>query len=158
MTRRYYIAAATTWIYQNLVTLSQSRNALFDRREDRVLQTAVLTSRLPLCRLSTMGTDKPRMTTQTLAVLAAFTMSRAGGLSGSEIAKTTKLKSGTLYPVLFRLEQAKWLDSKWEREEPSDLGRPRRRIYRLTGLGEKAFQEERRKVSGMVGGLVWDLS
>jgi PadR family transcriptional regulator PadR len=105
-----------------------------------------------------MGTENPRITTQTLAVLAAFTSFQPDGLSGAEIAKSTNLKSGTLYPILFRLEKAKLLESRWEAEEPSDLGRPRRRFYRLTGLGENVFQEERRRVSGIIGGLVWQQS
>jgi PadR family transcriptional regulator PadR len=88
---------------------------------------------------------EPRMTKQTLQVLGAL-MSHAGkGVSGAEIARDMKLLSGTLYPILLRLEQANWLESTWESENPHELGRPRRRLYRLTALGEKsargAFQD-----------------
>ncbi len=66
-------------------------------------------------------------------------------LSGAEIGRTTKLASGTLYPILLRLEQAGWLESHWEDDDPRTLGRPRRRFYRVTALGAKsaraAFQE-----------------
>jgi PadR family transcriptional regulator, regulatory protein PadR len=89
------------------------------------------------------GTE-PRLTTQTLKALAAL-MSDRNELSGAEIAQTTKLASGTLYPILLRLEQAKWVESRWETEDPRELGRPRRRFYRITGLGAKktraAFHE-----------------
>lgn len=46
------------------------------------------------------------------------------------------LRSGTIYPLLARLERAEWLESKWEEIDPAEVGRPRRRLYRLTGQGE----------------------
>lgn len=46
------------------------------------------------------------------------------------------LKSGTVYPLLARLEKAGWLESRWEEIDPAEAGRPRRRLYRLTGEGE----------------------
>jgi PadR family transcriptional regulator PadR len=67
------------------------------------------------------------------------------GISGADIARATRLASGTLYPILFRLEQAGWVESRWETEEPRNLGRPRRRFYQITGVGASraraAFQE-----------------
>jgi hypothetical protein len=56
-------------------------------------------------------------------------------LKRAEISRATKLASGTLYPILFRLERAGWLESRWEAEEPKALGRPRRRFYWVTELG-----------------------
>jgi DNA-binding PadR family transcriptional regulator len=102
-----------------------------------------------------MGKEMPRMTTQTLRVLGAFTTSQPDELSGAEIAKRTGLQSGTLYPILFRLEQAEWLESKWEAGDPSELGRPRRRFYTMTGLGAKSARAAYREVSEMIGGPVW---
>ena len=46
-------------------------------------------------------------------------------IAGAEIAKRTGLKSGMLYPALFRLERAEWLQSKWEEGVPQDLGKRR---------------------------------
>jgi len=67
------------------------------------------------------------------------------GISGAEIGRTTSLASGTLYPILFRLEEAGWVESHWETEDPHELGRPRRRFYNITGLGageaRRAFHE-----------------
>ena len=87
-----------------------------------------------------MGIKPPRLTIQTLKVLAAFSSATEDGLSGAEIAKLTGLLSGTLYPILLRLEQAGWLKSQWEQGDPQVLGRPRRRLYRMTGLGERALE------------------
>lgn len=47
---------------------------------------------------------------------------------------------GTLYKALGRMERAGLLESRWE--DPSvaaEEGRPRRRLYRVTGLGERAL-------------------
>ena len=82
-------------------------------------------------------TDKePRITGPTLKVLGEFFVRPAETLSGIEISRTTGLASGTLYPILFRLEQAGWLESEWEEVVPTQVKRPRRRLYRITALGE----------------------
>lgn len=41
---------------------------------------------------------------------------------------------GTIYPLLAKLEKAGWLESRWE--EADDESR-RRRLYRLTGAGQR---------------------
>lgn len=56
-------------------------------------------------------------------------------ISGADIARATGLASGTLYPILFRIEEAGWLTSKWEDVDPRDVKRPRRRLYEMTSLG-----------------------
>ncbi len=101
-----------------------------------------------------MGTT-PRITAQTLTVFSAF-LSSGRELSGAEIAKQSKLASGTLYPLLARLEQASWLESRWEVDSASDLGRPRRRLYRLTGSGEKVATREVAAMAKAIGGLAWE--
>jgi DNA-binding PadR family transcriptional regulator len=56
---------------------------------------------------------------------------------GFELTRQSGVKSGTLYPILDRLEgDLGWLDSYWEDVDPSDVGRPRKRFYRLTATGE----------------------
>jgi len=102
-----------------------------------------------------MGKEFPRMTTQTLKVLVAFTTSQLDELSGAEIGKRTGLQSGTLYPILARLEKVKWLQSKWEQGDPSELGRPRRRLYQLTGLGVRSARSTYREISEMIGVPAW---
>jgi PadR family transcriptional regulator, regulatory protein PadR len=59
---------------------------------------------------------------------------------GLELAGRANLKSGTIYPILARLERSGWLTSAWEEVDPAKEKRPRRRLYRLTGAGEKAAQ------------------
>lgn len=95
------------------------------------------------------------MTGPTLKVLALFLANRTDEIAGSEIAKSAKLASGTLYPILLRLENAGWLTSKWETEDPRDLGRPRRRLYRLTGEGARSAKAAFKEISLSTGALVW---
>ena len=46
---------------------------------------------------------------------------------------------GTLYKALGRLERAGLLESRWEEPEIAEAdGRPRRRLYRVTGAGAAA--------------------
>ncbi len=88
-----------------------------------------------LCRVSTMANIAPRITGPTLKVMGTLVTSPSPEMSGVEITLATKLSSGTLYPILIRLEAAGWLESRWEADEPTELGRPRRRFYRVTGVG-----------------------
>jgi PadR family transcriptional regulator PadR len=47
---------------------------------------------------------------------------------------------GTLYKALDRMERAGLLESSWEDPETAiAASRPRRRLYRVTGLGEQAL-------------------
>jgi DNA-binding PadR family transcriptional regulator len=75
---------------------------------------------------------------QTLAVLAALSLAPSVWRHGYEIAKETRLKSGSLYPILIRLADRGLLDSCWEAEQPA--GRPRRHLYRLSAEGLAAAQ------------------
>jgi PadR family transcriptional regulator, regulatory protein PadR len=100
-------------------------------------------------------TTQPRMSAQTIKVLGALISSLGGELSGAEIGKTTKLASGTLYPILARLEQAGWFESRWETELPQALGRPRRRLYRLTALGAANARTTFHDLQPSFGRLAW---
>ncbi|MBO3747790.1 helix-turn-helix transcriptional regulator [Streptosporangiaceae bacterium NEAU-GS5] len=53
---------------------------------------------------------------------------------GLEICKITGLGSGTVYPILTRLERVGWVRAYWE-EAGDDSRGPRRRMYELTGEG-----------------------
>jgi DNA-binding MarR family transcriptional regulator len=76
-----------------------------------------------------------RMSLQTLRVLEAFLENPTQELAGADVQKRGPLASGTLYPILLRLEAAGWFVSRWESVDPSQVGRPRRRLYRLTPSG-----------------------
>jgi PadR family transcriptional regulator PadR len=95
------------------------------------------------------------MSAQTLKVLGSLLSDPRDELSGADIARLTKLPSGTLYPILLRLEAAGWLSSRWEKESPVDLGRPRRRFYRPTALGARRAKQELRALRPMIGGIAW---
>ena len=92
-----------------------------------------------------MAPKDPRLSHQTLRVLRVFLNEQPKETAGSDICKQTGLLSGTLYPILMRLERSGWLTSRWEQVDPRNAGRPRRRLYRLTGVGynkaSKAFSE-----------------
>lgn len=56
---------------------------------------------------------------------------------------------GTLYRALARMEQAGLLASHWEDADAAvEAGRPRRRLYRVTGLGEAALTRAPATTSG----------
>jgi PadR family transcriptional regulator PadR len=85
--------------------------------------------------------DTPRLTPQTVAVLRALLATPATPRWGRDIAKETGLKSGTLHPILARLEQAGWVRSQWEAPEAhEDQGRPRRRYYSFAPGGAQTAQ------------------
>ncbi len=81
-----------------------------------------------------------RMTTPTRVILSAFADRPLEGLSGADIFRSTGIGSGTIYPVLIRLEEAGWLKSEKENVDPHEAGRPARTFYRLTAQGARQFQ------------------
>jgi PadR family transcriptional regulator, regulatory protein PadR len=87
-------------------------------------------------------TQVPRMTLQTQLVLRAMLADPAAERYGLELCAETGLPSGTIYPIVARLEQVGWVESSWE--EPSEhvaQGRPRRRYYRLTEKGAEQARD-----------------
>lgn len=84
-----------------------------------------------------------RITYPTALVLTAV----AGGLRhGFDIIDATGLRSGTVYPILRRLEEAALLRSHWEGARTAHAaGRPPRRYYELTGTGVEAAREALRR-------------
>lgn len=53
---------------------------------------------------------------------------------GYDLMKVARLSSGTLYPLLARLTDDGWLESRWEESEFP--GKPPRQLYRLTATGQ----------------------
>jgi PadR family transcriptional regulator PadR len=62
---------------------------------------------------------------------------------GYDIVRGTGLASGTLYPILGRLADRGWLETRWEQDPPE--ARPRRQLYRLTADGATRAAEIRRE-------------
>lgn len=87
-----------------------------------------------------------RASAQTLSVLQALLAQARTWRHGYDLSIETALKSGTLYPVLTRLSERGFLDSRWEESEIA--GRPPRRMYKLNAKGlayakaELALREE----------------
>jgi PadR family transcriptional regulator, regulatory protein PadR len=77
----------------------------------------------------------PRMTIPTQLVLHALLTDPAKELYGVEIGTAAGLPSGTVHPILARLETVGWLTSRWEDIDPRAEGRPARRYYQLTPNG-----------------------
>ena len=84
-----------------------------------------------------------------LATLVLSVMAR-GDAHGYEVLRrieeagsgALELKEGTLYPALYRLEQAGMVAAKWESATETRRG-PRRRIYRLTTKGKNELARGR---------------
>lgn len=102
-----------------------------------------------------MGNDEPRLSKQGLLVLCLFTDRPTVALAGSDIVKAAGILSGTTYQILFRLERAGWLTSEWEKVEPNEIGRPRKRLYRLTALGEQKSRAALSEVGISSGRVAW---
>jgi PadR family transcriptional regulator, regulatory protein PadR len=96
-----------------------------------------------------MGTE-PRMTLPTLKVLKALLADPLGEHYGLEIAKQAGLKSGTIYPILTRLESYGWVTSDWEDIDPVLAGRRPRRYYRLSAAGADRARHHLREVEWLI--------
>lgn len=75
------------------------------------------------------------MTIPTQRVLASLL--GADELYGADVGREAGLPSGTVHPILARLEGLGWATSRWEDVDPSAEGRPARRYYRLTDDGRR---------------------
>ena len=88
---------------------------------------------------------------------------QAGEAHGYEVLKRLELRGhgelhlreGTLYPALYRLEDAGYLKSRVEKKT-AGRGRPRR-VYALTACGKRQLkkkQEEFRTFASVLGGIL----
>ena len=75
------------------------------------------------------------MTIPTQRVLRAMLEDVNAERYGIEIADLAQLATGTVHPILARLERLGWLKSRWEDVDPRTEGRAARRYYRLTASG-----------------------
>jgi PadR family transcriptional regulator, regulatory protein PadR len=80
-----------------------------------------------------------RLTHSTTLVLVALAR---GVRHGFDLLDETGLESGTVYPILRRLEHAGLVRSRWEAvQRARDEGRPPRRYYELSGAGAEVLEE-----------------
>jgi PadR family transcriptional regulator PadR len=78
--------------------------------------------------------DDIRLSPQTVSLLEALCETPSEWHYGYDLSRRTRLKSGTLYPILMRLAESEWLETKWEHAEEN--GKPRH-LYRLTAEGRR---------------------
>ena len=84
-----------------------------------------------------------RMTYATAAVLQAL---EHGCRYGFDIAEAARLRGGTVYPILRRLEDAGYLSGHWEAARISRVeGRPARRYYRLNAAARPLLDMARER-------------
>ena len=80
-----------------------------------------------------------RISPQTLTLLEALLHRPADWHHGYALSQLTGISSGTLYPILMRLEKLRWLETRWE--TPAG-GRPPRHLYRLTSQARAWARQE----------------
>jgi PadR family transcriptional regulator, regulatory protein PadR len=73
-------------------------------------------------------------------VLRAFLADPAAPRYGYDLMRAARLPSGTLYPLLARLEHQRLVASQWE--VPDQEGQRPRKYYRLTGEGIRTARLE----------------
>ncbi len=61
---------------------------------------------------------------------------------GYDLMKAARLPSGTLYPMLARLQADGLVTSEWEPQPQDASGRPPRKYYQLTGEGIRVARLE----------------
>ncbi|MCX5294181.1 MULTISPECIES: PadR family transcriptional regulator [unclassified Streptomyces] len=91
-----------------------------------------------------------RMTLPTITVLDVLANSAGENIHGLEICSRAHLGTGTVYPMLSRLEKAGLVSARWEddqtwQEAANEEWRPRRRYYEITGAGKVALTESQQK-------------
>jgi PadR family transcriptional regulator, regulatory protein PadR len=96
----------------------------------------------------------PRMTLPTQLVLRALLADPAHEKYGLQICDDAGLPSGTIHPILARLEKLGWLESRWEDETTAHQeGRPRRRYYHLTTGGAELARTALARATTPVNGI-----
>jgi PadR family transcriptional regulator, regulatory protein PadR len=97
-----------------------------------------------------------RPSTATRLVFQAFLDTPGDESYGFELSKATGLPSGTIYPILRRLEDDDLIKSRWS-EVKTNTQRRQRRYYRLTAEGRRAAQaatvEQRQALRLLAPGL-----
>ncbi len=95
----------------------------------------------------------PRITRNVLKVLDVFLDRYDEPKYGFALAKATRLATGTLYPILDRLEESGVIRGEWENIDPIAEGRPARYNLRLTLEGIKLAERELHKNQSPVTGV-----
>jgi PadR family transcriptional regulator, regulatory protein PadR len=97
-------------------------------------------------------TQARKLSYQTLAVLNVLLEQPRKWRHGYDLSRDTRLKSGSLYPILMRLCDRGLLEAKWE--ESSEPGRPPRHMYKLTSAGAALAKEQLAAAQGGAPGRI----
>jgi PadR family transcriptional regulator PadR len=89
-----------------------------------------------------------------LLILKALTLGELHGLGVARRVEqitrgTFQVKPGSLFPALYRMEQAGWLESTWGESENNR----RAKYYRLTRVGRRQLKEETAEWSRIAVGI-----
>jgi PadR family transcriptional regulator, regulatory protein PadR len=101
-----------------------------------VRQQAASTYVVFICSLASV-----RVTDSLKRVLGVFLADPTSRRYGYDLMKAARLPSGTLYPMLARLQDEGLVTSEWE-PNAADPGRPPRKYYQLTGEGARIARLE----------------
>jgi DNA-binding PadR family transcriptional regulator len=87
----------------------------------------------------TLAPDLPSLSRKEALILGMLVGGRE--LYGLEMVEASdgKLKRGTIYVTLQRLQEKGFIDSKQEARIAPEIGIPRR-LYRITGMGQRVFE------------------
>lgn len=85
-------------------------------------------------------TRKRALSGHARSLLAALAAANGRWSYGYELTSLTGIRSGTLYPLLIRLEAQGYLEAEWQ--QPVAAGRPPRHAYRLTAAGRLLARAE----------------
>lgn len=83
-----------------------------------------------------------KLTAELERVLRVLVADPAEPHYGYDLMKAARLPSGTLYPMLARLQRQGLVESEWELRHDDAGGRPPRKYYRLTGEGLRVTRLE----------------
>jgi hypothetical protein len=90
-----------------------------------------------MCRLCAV-----KLTAPLERVLRVFLGDTSARHYGYDLMKAARLPSGTLYPMLARLQEQGLVTSQWEPQPDDAAGRPPRKYYQLTGEGIRVARLE----------------
>lgn len=72
-----------------------------------------------------------------LSIVAVMLRDPRSSHRGLTLCAAAGISAGASYPLLSELEEIGWVESEWDSRRPGEAEeRPRRRLYRLTALGE----------------------
>jgi PadR family transcriptional regulator PadR len=93
-----------------------------------------------------------KLTASLERVLRVFLTDTSALHYGYDLMKAARLPSGTLYPMLARLQEQGLVTSQWEPQPDDAGGRPPRKYYQLTGEGVRVARLELAQAASAASG------